>query len=196
MRIIPFLLSTLLAMPFLSKAQNTFDTDGGCLNIVDFMIGQPMGNYSDGCYATAYLHEIFINERFTIGAGIGYSYHDKYQYSAIPIFLSSHYFFLNKRFSPYANLRIGAYGMFGKKSVDTFEKFSVAGKEHDQVFNFYFSPSIGIKAHISPNIGVTASVSDEAYLVKGFDVKHNDYRSKLTHSLGINIGICFQIKGW
>jgi hypothetical protein len=58
------------------------------------------------------------------------------------------------------------------------------------------SPSIGVKVHITPNIGVLASVCDEAYLVNAFDNSRNDYRSKLIHSLGVNIGVCFQIKGW
>jgi hypothetical protein len=53
------------------------------------------------------LHEVFINERFAIGGGIGYSHHKKYRFSAIPVFLSTHYFFLDKRFSPFVNLRFG-----------------------------------------------------------------------------------------
>ena len=50
--------------------------------------------------------------------------------------------------------------------------------------------------HITPNIGIMASISDEAYLVKAFDTQRNDYRNKLIHDLGINIGVCFQINGW
>ena len=196
MRFIQILLVVILAMPFSLKAQNGFDVDGGCLNVVDFTFGQPMGNNGDRCFSTTYQHEKFINEKFSIGAGIGYSFHDKFKYSAIPFFLSTHYFFLDKRFSPFANLKIGAYGMFGKKNVGTDEKYSLVGKDHDQAFNFYFSPSIGIKAQITSKIGLIASISDEAYLVKAFDINHKDYRSKLTHSLGLNIGICFQIKGW
>ena len=196
MRIIIILWSSLLVMPLLSKAQNSFDANGGCLNVVDFTIGQPMGSYGDRSYSVTYQHEVLVNDKLTIGAGIGYSYHDKFKYSAIPFFISSHYFFVDKRFSPFVNLKIGAYGMFGKKNVGTFEKYSLVDKDHDQVFNFYFSPGVGIKAHITPNIGVIASVTDEAYLIKGFDVNHKDYRSKLSHSIGLNIGICFQINGW
>lgn len=196
MKYIIILCSLLLNNLFLSKAQNTFDANGGCLNVVDFTVGQPMGSYGDRSYSMTYQHEVFVNEKFTIGAGIGYSYHDKFKYSAIPFFISSHYFFIDKRFSPYVNLKIGTYGMFGTKNVGAFEKYSLADKDHDQTFNFYFSPGAGIKAHITPNVGVIASVTDEAYLIKGFDVNHKDYRSKLSHSLGLNIGICFQIKGW
>ena len=130
-----------------------------------------MGSYGDRNYSVTYQHEVLVNEKFTIGAGVGYSYHDKFKYSAIPFFISSHYFFVDKR-------------------------FSLADKDHDQAINFYFSPGIGIKAHITPNVGVITSVTDEAYLIKAFDVSHKDYRSKLSHSLGLNIGICFQIKGW
>ena len=196
MKIIIILCSSLLVMPFLLKAQNTFDANGGCLNVVDFTVGQPMGSYGDRCYSVTYQHEVLVNERFTIGAGVGYSYHDKFKYSAIPLFISSHYFFVDKRFSPFVNLKMGAYGMFGKKYVGTFEKYSLADKDHDQAFNLYFSSGVGIKVHLTSNIGVIASVTDEAYLVKTFDVRRKDYRSKLSHSLGLNIGICFQIKGW
>ena len=196
MKIIIILCSSLLVMPFLLKAQNTFDANGGCLNVVDFTVGQPMGSYGDRCYSVTYQHEVFVNERFTIGAGVGYNYHDKFKYSAIPLFISSHYFFVDKRFSPFVNLKMGAYGMFGKKYVGTFEKYSLADKDHDQAFNLYFSSGVGIKVHLTSNIGVIASVTDEAYLVKTFDVSRKDYRSKLSHSLGLNIGICFQIKGW
>ena len=196
MKIIIILCSSLLVMPFLLKAQNTFDANGGCLNVVDFTVGQPMGSYGDRSYSVTYQHEVFVNEKFTIGAGVGYNYHDKFKYSAIPFFISSHYFFVDKRFSPFVNLKMGAYGMFGKKYVGTFEKYSLADKDHDQAFNLYFSSGVGIKVHLTSNIGVIASVTDEAYLVKTFDVSRKDYRSKLSHSLGLNIGICFQIKGW
>jgi hypothetical protein len=50
--------------------------------------------------------------------------------------------------------------------------------------------------HITPSLGIMASISDEAYLVKAFDVNKNDYKSRLIHSMGINVGVCFQIKGW
>ena len=196
MKIIIILCSSLLVMPLLPKAQNTFDANGGCLNVVDFTVGQPMGSYGDWCYSVTYQHEVFANEKLTIGAGVGYSYHDKFKYSAIPFFISSHYFFVDRRFSPFVNLKIGTYGMFGKKNVGTFERFSLADKDHDQAINFYFSSGVGIKVHLTSNIGVIASVTDEAYLIKAFDVSHKDYRSKLSHSLGLNIGICFQIKGW
>ena len=189
------IITSLLALFTLNAvAQTSFDSKEGCLNVIDYSIGRGMGEYGDRCLSVSYLHESFINEQFSIGGGIGYCHHKEYEFSAIPVYLSTHYFFLDKRFSPFINLRIGAFGMVGKKNVDTNLKYSIAKKQPD--FNLYLSPSIGIKAHITPNIGVLASVSDEAYYVKAFDASRNDYRSKLIHSLGINIGMCFQIKGW
>jgi len=175
-------------------AQPSFDPRGGCLNVIDVTSAKGVGEYGDGGISANYLHETFINEQFSIGAGIGYSYHDKYSFSAIPVYLSSHYFFLDRRFSPSVNLRVGGFALFNAKNVGTNEKYSLSKEKQD--FSLFLSPSIGVKMHITPNIGVLASVCDEAYLVNAFDNSRNDYRSKLIHSLGVNIGVCFQIKGW
>ena len=176
------------------EAQTNFDTSEGCLNVIDFSFGQGLDEYGDRCISANYLHERFINEQFCIGGGIGYSHHNEYKFSAIPIYLSTHYFFLDKRFSPFANLRIGGFALFNAKNAGTNEKYSLS--KDKQGFSLYISPSIGVKMHITPNIGVLASVSDEAYLINAFDISRNNYRNKLIHSLGINIGVCFQIKGW
>ena len=176
------------------QAQTSFDAEEGCLNVVDVSCARGIGEYGDNCVSASYLHEKFISEQFSIGGGIGYSHHKDYNFSAIPVYLSSHYFFLDKRFSPFANLRVGGFALFNAKNVGTNEKYSLS--KDKQSFSLYISPSIGVKMHITPNIGVLASVSDEAYLVKAFDTNRNDYRNKLIHSLGVNIGVCFQIKGW
>ena len=89
---------------------------------------------------------------------IGYSHHKDYNFSAIPVFLSSHYFFLDKLFSPYVNLCVGGFALFNAKNVGTNEKYSLSREK--QSFSLYI------------------------------------YRSKLIHSLGVNIGVRFQIKGW
>ena len=176
------------------QAQTSFDAEEGCLNVVDVSCARGIGEYGDNCVSASYLHEKFISEQFSIGGGIGYSHHKDYNFSAIPVYLSSHYFFLDKRFSPYANLRVGGFALFNAKNVGTNEKFSLS--KDKQSFSLYISPSIGVKMHITPNIGVLASVSDEAYLIKAFDTNRNDYCNKLIHSIGINIGVCFQIKEW
>ncbi len=177
-----------------TMAQTSFDSERGCLNVVDFSHGQKLGEYGDKCFSVNYLHEKFINEQFCVGAGIGYSHHSEYNFSAIPVFLSTHYFFLDRRFSPFVNLRVGGYGMFGEKNVDTNEKYSISSKKPD--FNLFVSPGIGVKMHITPYIGLMASISDEAYLVKAFDTPKNDYGNKMIHSLSISMGVCFQINGW
>ena len=188
------LLQALLSATVFARAQTSFDSEGGCLNVVDFSHGQKLGEYGDRCISASYLHEVFINERFAIGGGIGYSHHEKYMFSAIPVFLSTHYFFLDKRFSPFVNLRVGGFGMFGEKNVDTKEKYSVSSNKLD--FNLFVSPGIGVKMHITPSIGILVSTNDDAYLVNAFDTNKNDYKNKLIHDLGISIGVCFQIKGW
>ena len=176
------------------QAQSSFDVEEGCLNVIDVTLAQGVGEYGDKCISANYLHEKFINERFSIGPGIGYSHHSNYNFSAIPVFLSTHYFFLDKRFSPFVNLRIGGFAMFNKDNVGTNEKYSLSKEK--QGFSLFMSPSVGVKVHITPSLGIMASISDEAYLVKAFDVNKNDYKSRLIHSMGINVGVCFQIKGW
>ena len=185
-------LLALIAMPGL--AQTSFDAEEGCLNVVDVTCARGVGEYGDNCVSASYLHEKFISEQFSIGAGVGYSHHKTYKFSAIPVYLSSHYFFLDRRFSPFVNLRVGGFALFNTKNVGTNEKFSLS--KDKQSFSLYISPCIGVKMHLTPNIGMLASVSDEAYLVNAFDNSRNDYRSKLIHCLGANIGVCFQIKGW
>ena len=188
-----FLMTMLLAATF-GMAQTSFDPDEGCQNVIDVTFAQGLGNYGDGGVSANYLHEKFINERFSIGAGIGYNHHEKYKFSAIPVYLSTHYFFLDRRFSPFVNLRIGGFAMFNKDNVGTNEKYSLSKEK--QGFSLFMSPSVGVKMHITTNIGIMASISDEAYLVNAFDTQRNDYKSKLIHDLGINVGVCFQIKGW
>ena len=176
------------------QAQSTFDTGDGCLNVIDVSYAQGIGEYGDGGISANYLHEKFINERLSIGAGIGYNHHEKYKFSAIPIYLSTHYFFLDRKFSPFVNLRVGGFAMFNAKKVGTKEKYSLS--KDKQSFSLFVSPSVGVKMHITPNIGIMASISDEAYLLNAFDTNKNDYKNKLIHDLGISVGVCFQIKGW
>jgi len=65
-----FLMTMLLAATF-GMAQTSFDPDEGCQNVIDVTFAQGLGNYGDGGVSANYLHEKFINERFSIGAGIG-----------------------------------------------------------------------------------------------------------------------------
>ena len=187
-------LLTQLSLATFGMAQTSFDPEEGCLNVIDVTLAQGVGEYGDGGIAANYLHEKFINDRFSIGAGIGYSYHQKYQFSAIPIYVSTHYFFLDRKFSPFFNLRAGVFSLLNKKNVGPNEKYSLSKEK--QGFSLFVSPSVGVKMHITPNIGIMASVSDEAYYVNAFDTNKNDYKSKLIHDLGISVGLFFQIKGW
>ena len=187
------LLALLLAVTF-GMAQTSFEPEEGCLNVIDVSSLQGVGEYGDGGISVNYLHEKFINERFSIGAGIGYNYHEKYKFSAIPVYISTHYFFLDRKFSPFVNLRVGGFALFNAKNVGTNEKYSISKEK--QGFSLFVSPSVGMKMHITPNIGIMASISDEAYLLKAFDTNKNIYKNKMINSIGINVGACFQIKGW
>ena len=165
-------ITILLAVIVVSgRAQTSFDTGDGCLNVIDISYAQGIGEYGDGGLSANYLHEKFINERFSIGAGIGYSHHKNYKFSAIPIYLSTHYFFLDRKFSPFVNLRVGGFALFNAKNVGCNEKYSLSKEK--QGFSLFVSPSVGVKVHITPSLGIMASISDEAYLVKAFDVNKN-----------------------
>ena len=188
------LLQTLFLSATIGMAQTSFDPGEGCLNVVDVSYAQGIGKYGDGGISANYLHEKFINENFSIGVGIGYSYHKNYKFSAIPVYFSTHYFFLDRKFSPFVNLRVGGFALFNAKNVGTSEKYSLSKENQD--ISLFMSPGFGVKMHITPNIGIMALISDEAYLVNVFDTHRNDYKSKLIHSMGINVGVCFQIKGW
>ena len=189
------IITILLALVAMAgQAQTSFDPDEGCLNVIDISYAQGIGEYGDEGVSANYLHEKFINECLSIGAGIGYNHHEKYKFSAIPIYLSTHYFFLDRKFSPFVNLRVGGFALFNAKNVGSNEKYSLSKVK--QGFSLFMSPSVGVKVHITPSLGIMASISDEAYLVKAFDVNKNDYKSRLIHSMGINVGLCFQIKGW
>ena len=66
------LLLALLSGTTFGMAQTSFDADEGCLNVVNVSSAQGLGQYGDGGVSANYMHELFLNERFSIGAGIGY----------------------------------------------------------------------------------------------------------------------------
>ena len=177
-----------------ATAQNTFDPGDGCLNTVSLSSGPGIGEYGDRCLSAHYMHEKFISEQFTVGAGLGYSYHDRYRLSAIPVYLSARYFFMDRSFSPFVHLRAGGFGIIRRKNIDNQEPFSVS--HHHSNFNLFVSPSIGVKLHLASRFGVMASVSNDFYLLNAYDTKKGDYRHKLVGNWGINIGAFFQIPGW
>ena len=177
------ILLVLFLSPQIVRAQISFDPGEGCLNVVHFTTGVGVGESGGNSISAHYLHERFINEQFSVGLGMGFSYLNSYQVSAIPLFFSSHYFFLDQRFSPFVNLRAGIYCPFG------------SGNKQPGV-SLYVAPSAGLKVHITPHIGILASVGYEGYLIKALDSVKNAYQTKMASGLGISIGVCFQIPGW
>lgn len=183
MRRLFIILSTLvLSSPFL-KAQISFDSGEGCLNVVDITAEISLGESSSNGISAHFMHERFINEQFSIGLGVGYANLNSHKFSAIPLFFSTHYFFLDKRFSPFVNLRAGIYWPFGPDNKQP-------------GVSLYVAPSAGLKVHITPHIGILASVGYDGYLVKALDSIKNEYQTQMASGLGISIGVCFQIPGW
>ena len=75
------ILLAILSVATFGMAQTSFDPEYGCLNVIDVSYAQGIGEYGDGGISANYQHEKFINERFCIGAGIGYNHHKKYKFS-------------------------------------------------------------------------------------------------------------------
>ena len=163
------------------RAQISFDPGDGCLNVVEVTAGPGLGTLGDRLIGANYLHERFINEQFSVGAGAGYSYHQQYQ-------------FTDGRFSPFVNLKAGIYWMLGAKNINTNQKYSIAGNQPG--FSLYVSPGVGVKVHLTSHIGLMASVSYDGYLANAFDSAKNNYHTTMVPNLGINFGLCFQIPGW
>ena len=136
-----FLFLAVTAPLHIARAQASFDAGEGCLNVIDVFYAQGVGEYGDGGISANYLHEKIINECFSIGAGIGYNHHEKYKFSAIPVYLSTHYFFMNRKFSPFVNLRVGGFALFNAKNMGINEKYSLSKEK--QGFSLFMSPSVG-----------------------------------------------------
>lgn len=175
-------------------AQSSFDEREGCLNVVNTTCTKGAGEYGDDTFSMNYQHERFINEQWSIGAGIGYNYHSQYRLAIVPVFASSTFFFTNTQWSPFVNVQLGSFGIIRKGNIDTNTKYSTTLKNTD--FNLLMSPSIGIKLHLSSHIGLMTSITNENILLKVYNDKQNAYTNKVISSLGINIGLFFQIKGW
>ena len=159
-----------------------------------FTAGPGLGALGDRLIGANYLHERFINEQFSVGAGAGYSYHQQYKFSAIPVYFSTHYFFADSRFSPFVNLKAGIYWKLAPKNIDTNQELSISGNQPG--FSLYVSPGAGVKVHLTSHIGLMASVSYDGYLVNVLDGTKNNYHTTIIPNLGINFGLCFQIPGW
>lgn len=175
-------------------AQSSFDEREGCLNVVNTTVTKATGEYGDDAFSMNYRHERFINEQWSIGAGIGYNYHSKYRLAIVPVFVSSTFFFTNTQWAPFINVELGSFGIIRRGNIDTNTKYSTTLKNTD--FNLLMSPSIGIKLHLSSHIGLMTSIMNENILLKIYNDKQNAYTNKIISGLGINIGLFFQIKGW
>ena len=177
-----------------THAQSSFDEREGCLNVVNTAVTKGAGEYGDDTFSMNYQHERFITEQWSIGAGIGYNYHSQYRLAIVPVFASSTFFFTNTQWAPFVNVQLGSFGIIRKGNIDTNTKYSTTLKNTD--FNLLMSPSIGIKLHLASHIGLMTSITNENILLKIYNDKQKTYTNKIIGSIGINIGLFFQIKGW
>lgn len=177
------ILLVMLLSPQMAKAQISFDPGEGCLNVVDFSAGKGFGESGGSIISAYYLHERLINEQFSAGVGVGYAHLNSYKFSAVPLFFSTHYFFLDQRFSPFVNLRAGIYWPLRADNIQPGARL-------------YLAPYAGLKVHITPYIGMLASVGYDGYLVKAHDSVKNSYQTKMASNLCVSVGVCFQIPGW
>lgn len=176
------------------NAQSSFDEREGCLNVVNTTVTKGTGEYGDDTFSMNYQHERFINEQWSIGGGIGYNYHQQYRLAIVPVFASSTFFFTNTQWAPFVNVRVGSFGIIRKGNIDTNTKYSTTLKNTD--FNLLMSPSIGMKLHMSSHTGLMTSITTENILLKVYNDKQKTYSNKIISSIGVNIGLFFQIKGW
>ena len=157
-------------------AQSSFDEREGCLNVVNTTCTKGTGEYGDDTFSMNYQHERFINEQWSIGAGIGYNYHSQYRLAIVPVFASSTFFFTNTQWAPFVNVQLGSFGIIRKGNIDTNTKYSTTLKNTD--FNLLMSPSIGIKLHLSSHIGLMTSITNENILLKIYNDKQSAYTNK------------------
>lgn len=176
------------------NAQSSFYEREGCLNVVNTTVTKGTGEYGDDTFSMNYQHERFISEQWSIGGGIGYNYHHQYRLAIVPVFASSTFFFTNTRWAPFVNVQVGSFGIIRKGNIDTNTKYSTTLKNTD--FNLLMSPSIGMKLHLSSHIGFMTSITNENILLKVYNDKQKAYTNKIISSVGISIGLFFQIIGW
>lgn len=115
------------------NAQSSFDERDGCLNVVNTTVTKGTGEYGDNTFSMNYQHERFINEQWSIGAGIGYNYHFQYRLAIVPVFASSTFFFTNTQWAPFVNVRVGSFRIIRKGNIDTNTKFSTTLKNTDLI---------------------------------------------------------------
>ena len=75
MKVLCVILIVLLLFPQVLRAQVSFDPGEGCLNVVEVTAGPGLGTFGDRLIGTNYLHERFVGEQFSVGAGAGVKVH-------------------------------------------------------------------------------------------------------------------------
>jgi hypothetical protein len=189
------IVAAICLVPLTSYAQKfPYGFEEGCVNFVDVGTGPGTGKYGDRSFTVYYSHEKLLSDNLLLGVGIGWNHHDKYDATTLPLYLNLRYFFVDKPFSPFVNMKLGGFGILSKKNADTNQKYSLSKKSND--FNLFFSPSAGIKWRFAENFGVQATISYDSYLLNVYDEKTKDYKNKLVGNIAFSLGFYFQIEGF
>ena len=148
-----------------------FDLDGG------FRVG----TYGDGYIGFTTSHGYQTCPYFFIGAGLGVEYHVGWSLTFLPIFGNMHFNFLNKRCSPFLDIK-GGYSPVNGKGGYLSTAFGV---------NYQFTPKVGINF----SLGYTMQKADFwfyiPYYYSGY-INYYFYTEKETmHHLGFKLGIEF-----
>ncbi len=138
-----------------------FDIDGG------FGVKE----WGDGYIGFTTSHGFQTCPYFFIGAGMGIEYHVGWETLFMPIFGNMHFNFLDKRFSPFLDIKGGYSPVDGKGG--------------------YISTAIGVNYQFTPRIGVNFSFG---YTMQRTDVYYlySYYKGKVKmHHLGFKLGLEF-----
>ena len=140
-----------------------FDVDGGF----------GVGDYGDGYIGFTTSHGFQTCPYFYIGAGLGVEYHVGWETVFLPIFGNMHINFLDKRCSPFMDIKGGYSPVDGKGG--------------------YVSAAIGVNYQFTPKIGINFSFG---YTMQRADFWYYGYyyygeEKETMHHLGFKLGLEF-----
>lgn len=98
-----------------------------------------LGEYGSGVFSFSTSHGYQFNPYFFLGAGMGVEYFFDYETVVVPIFANSRCYFMDRKTSPYVDVKIG---------------YSPVG----DIQGVYFNPSIGVSIGVSKKCAVDISI--------------------------------------
>lgn len=195
-------LIVVLTMMFITSAfcQKTdgYGFEDGCLTVVDAGVGASICHYGDKARSVYISHITPFADSFFLGVGFGFHHLQEYQTTSLPLYLEARYYFVDKPFSPFVDLKAGTYFYLSTDRVNTDQEYSIAkGKKKEaKDCPLFFSPSIGAKWRIADSFGLQATLSDAEYMMCVYNENAKKYSNRFVGSLTFSLGIYFQIAGF